>query len=325
MPRLRRHSSTATCVRCPRSPRTRSSSPESRNSALRRTGLPRRRFRMSRRTCPRRLSTSPASTSTPGVPASARHRRRRRPEHYIQAVNTSIGIFSKTGAHARGVHVQLARGRAPGRERHATPATAATRRWSTTRSPTAGSSPTSRSPARQRRRRTTSASPSRKTGDPVTGGWYLYAIRADDAAHPWFPDYPKMGIWPDGLYMTANMFDCDRAPAFREVRVWAFNRTDMESGAAVRTVVVDLEHGGVLQHAAEQHARRRAAGAAGRTSSSPSRRRCSPSRSSSSSRLRGQRLDLHRADERQPDVPTRSRPPTVPSSGEQPRHARASG
>src|ERR1700730_6511696 len=39
-----------------------------------------------------------------------------------------------------------------------------------------------------------------KTSDPVSGGWWRFAFRADDAAHPWFPDYPKMGIWPDGLY-----------------------------------------------------------------------------------------------------------------------------
>jgi hypothetical protein len=75
-----------------------------------------------------------------------------------------------------------------------------------------------------------------RTSDPVAGGWYLYAIRTDDASHPWFADYPKMGIWPDGLYMTANMF----GSTYREVRVWAFNRSDLESGAAVRNVVVDL-------------------------------------------------------------------------------------
>src|SRR5262249_6448730 len=75
-----------------------------------------------------------------------------------------------------------------------------------------------------------------KTSDPVNGGWYLYVIRTDDPTHPWFADYPKMGIWPDGLYMTANMFSA----GFEEVRVWAFNRSDLESGVAVRNVVVDL-------------------------------------------------------------------------------------
>ena len=75
-----------------------------------------------------------------------------------------------------------------------------------------------------------------RTSDPVAGGWYLYPIRTDDASHPWFADYPKMGIWPDGLYMTANMF----SSTFQEVRGWAFNTSDLESGAAVRYVVVDL-------------------------------------------------------------------------------------
>src|SRR6266404_5315124 len=64
-----------------------------------------------------------------------------------------------------------------------------------------------------------------KTSNPVSGGWWFYAIRADDAAHPWFPDYPKMGIWPDGLYMTANMFDCQDPQCgigpFKEARVYA--------------------------------------------------------------------------------------------------------
>jgi len=75
-----------------------------------------------------------------------------------------------------------------------------------------------------------------KTGDPLSGGWWFYAIRTDDASHPFFADYPKMGIWPDGLYMTANMF----SSGFEEVRVWAFNRADLEAGLPVRSVVVDV-------------------------------------------------------------------------------------
>ena len=80
--------------------------------------------------------------------------------------------------------------------------------------------------------------------NPVTGGWWLYAYRADDAAHPWLPDYPKMGIWPDGLYMTANMFDCIDASCntaqYQEVRVYAFDRADLYSGAPLSSIVVDL-------------------------------------------------------------------------------------
>jgi hypothetical protein len=82
-----------------------------------------------------------------------------------------------------------------------------------------------------------------KTSNPVTGGWWLYAFRADDATHPWLPDYPKMGIWPDGLYMTANMFDCLNSSCssatYKEVRVYAFNIVDLVNGAVLRSVVAD--------------------------------------------------------------------------------------
>jgi hypothetical protein len=83
-----------------------------------------------------------------------------------------------------------------------------------------------------------------RTSDPVAGGWYLYAIRTDDITHPWFGDYPKFGIWPDGLYMTANMFDT--LAQFREVRVWAFSRAELEAGADLHSVVVDLNTNGYV-------------------------------------------------------------------------------
>ena len=82
-----------------------------------------------------------------------------------------------------------------------------------------------------------------KTSDPVSGGWWRYAVRADDATHPWLPDYPKMGIWPDGLYMTANMFDCLDSvcnnATYKEARVYALNIDDLVNGATLRSVVAD--------------------------------------------------------------------------------------
>ena len=41
-----------------------------------------------------------------------------------------------------------------------------------------------------------------KTGDPVTGGWNFYSIETPGG----LGDYPKFGVWPDGIYMSANMF-----------------------------------------------------------------------------------------------------------------------
>ena len=93
---------------------------------------------------------------------------------------------------------------------------------------------------------------------PAAGGCTPY--RADDAAHPWLPDYPKMGIWPDGLYMTTNMFDCLNpdcsSASYKEVRVYAFDRADMYAGAPLSSIVVDLNTTALLQPAAEQPARR---------------------------------------------------------------------
>ena len=79
-----------------------------------------------------------------------------------------------------------------------------------------------------------------KTNDPVNGGRYLYALRADDVMQPNLNDYPKMGIWTDGLYMTANMFST--AGPFVGVRVWAIDRLQLESGT-LNAVIVDLTSG----------------------------------------------------------------------------------
>jgi hypothetical protein len=156
------------------------------------------------------------------------------PAHYIQAVNTSIGIFRKTDGVRLAAYtfdtLWTGTGTACDNDNGGDPTVTydpSGDHWFVADFAFAGSG----------------SSPPyyeciavSRTGDPVNGGWYLYAIRADDASHPWFPDYPKMGIWPDGLYMTANMF---QGNTFREVRGWAFNRTDMEAGVPVRTVVFD--------------------------------------------------------------------------------------
>ena len=72
-----------------------------------------------------------------------------------------------------------------------------------------------------------------RTGDPVTGGWNFYALQTTDL----FPDYPKLAVWPDGLYLTASMF---RGNAFRHVRVWALNKAQMYAGVPASTVTFNL-------------------------------------------------------------------------------------
>ena len=76
-----------------------------------------------------------------------------------------------------------------------------------------------------------------KTGDPVSGGWFFYAVQTDPGGH--LGDYPKLGVWPDGIYMSANMYSTTTL-AFQHVKVWAFNRTDLESGAVLHGVSFDL-------------------------------------------------------------------------------------
>jgi hypothetical protein len=60
-----------------------------------------------------------------------------------------------------------------------------------------------------------------RTGDPVTGGWYLY-----DFATPNANDYPKLSVWPDGYYMSSQ-----RGFPGSGLDVFAFDRASMLAGA----------------------------------------------------------------------------------------------
>lgn len=59
-----------------------------------------------------------------------------------------------------------------------------------------------------------------RSGDPVAGGWYAY-----DFETPEFPDYPKLGVWPDAYYVGTNE---SSGPA-----VYALDRAGMLAGGAV--------------------------------------------------------------------------------------------
>ena len=72
-----------------------------------------------------------------------------------------------------------------------------------------------------------------RTGDPLTGGWYFYSLETTD----YFPDYPKLGVWPDGLYLTANLF---RGNNSRNVRVWALDKAQMYAGTGATSVFFNL-------------------------------------------------------------------------------------
>jgi uncharacterized repeat protein (TIGR01451 family) len=75
-----------------------------------------------------------------------------------------------------------------------------------------------------------------KTGDPVAGGWWLYPFRFDTGGTgppvSTLGDYPKFGIWPDCLYMSANGYS-QPSDTFNGSAYASFSRSDLESGAAV--------------------------------------------------------------------------------------------
>ena len=72
-----------------------------------------------------------------------------------------------------------------------------------------------------------------KNGNPVSGGWNFYSIKNSDFLN----DYPKLGIWTDGLYMSANMFSFGAGSTFQGVRVWSFNKAQMYAGSPTVKVV----------------------------------------------------------------------------------------
>ena len=79
-----------------------------------------------------------------------------------------------------------------------------------------------------------------KTGDPIAGGWNFYSRQITDALN----DYPKFGIWPDGIYMSSNMFTFGAGASFVTARVWAFDKAQMYAGApTVKVVTFDVPGG----------------------------------------------------------------------------------
>ena len=162
------------------------------------------------------------------------------PVYYIQTVNTSVGIFNKsTGAQvsAFSFDTLMSQGFASTHpcynKNYGDPVVVwdpATDRWFI--SDFAFSVDGSGNPVSP----TYECIAVSQTSDPVSGGWYFYALASND----YFPDYPKMGIWPDGLYITANMFAYTGSGSFQLVRAWALNKAQMEAGQTASVQSVNL-------------------------------------------------------------------------------------
>lgn len=75
----------------------------------------------------------------------------------------------------------------------------------------------------------------------ATGSYWLYAFPYGSA----FPDYPKMGVWPDAYYETFNMFNGN---TFGGAKLCAYDRAKMLTGAPATQQCFQLStsYGGVL-------------------------------------------------------------------------------
>ena len=70
------------------------------------------------------------------------------------------------------------------------------------------------------------------TTSDATGTYSRYAF-----SMPSFPDYPKLGVWPDAYYMTFNMFN---GSSFTGPRVCALDGVAMRAGTAATMICFQL-------------------------------------------------------------------------------------
>jgi filamentous hemagglutinin family protein len=156
------------------------------------------------------------------------------PNHYIQAVNQAFGIYSKSGATLAALtedQLWSASGSSPcNGSSQGDPIViydAQADRWILTQIAfgTVAGNPVA--PFYQ-------CIAVSKSGDPVAGGWYFYALRVDPGG-PGVPpvgafnDYPKFGIWTDCLYMSANEFKFP-GENFIGTMFASFKRSDLYAG-----------------------------------------------------------------------------------------------
>ena len=73
-----------------------------------------------------------------------------------------------------------------------------------------------------------------KTSDPISGGYWLYAVQVDPTNTNFIGDYPKFGLWHDGYYMSVNTFSNNTT--FTGVRVYALDRASMINGGPANTI-----------------------------------------------------------------------------------------
>jgi hypothetical protein len=83
------------------------------------------------------------------------------------------------------------------------------------------------------------------TSDP-TGTWNLYAYVWPNNR---FPDYPKLGVWTDGYYITTNDFNSSLT-SFMGITAGAFERDKMLAGLPAGFIYFQMTDGGVRDYSA---------------------------------------------------------------------------
>ncbi len=81
------------------------------------------------------------------------------------------------------------------------------------------------------------------TTSDATGAFNRYAFSYGTTQ---FPDYPKLGVWPDAYYISFNIFN--NGTTFAGAKVCAYDRNSMTAGAAATQVCFQLSSsfGGLL-------------------------------------------------------------------------------
>ena len=80
-----------------------------------------------------------------------------------------------------------------------------------------------------------------QTSDPVSGGWFLYALQVDPANPTFLGDYPKFALWNSGgspaqnaYFLMTNLFSTPTT--FNGVRAYALDRASMLAGGPTHAI-----------------------------------------------------------------------------------------
>jgi hypothetical protein len=149
--------------------------------------------------------------------------------HYVQTVNTSIGIYTKSGSFVSATTFDAffpsAVGSPCDNDNNGDPIVlfdSINQRWFILDFAWSGTSNGS-----------FYSIAASKTSDP-TGQWWTYCFRADNTL---MNDYPKCGVWKDGIYITANMFQF--SGSYQHAKIWAIKTPDLYSGTLTSQSTTD--------------------------------------------------------------------------------------